>query len=256
MRILQNIAYNPQNTGDLYLPDTESASVVLMIHGGGWTSMDRTAMDGVADFLCRNGLAVFNIDYSLAPQKIYPAGLNDCKDAAKWLLNKENHYAGFSELFILGASAGGYYAMMTGLTLAVGHICGIISVSGINDVYADFRFAPDRYELLLGHRPAAQELEKINPATYFTDKAPPVLCTHSRNDEVVPFAVTLDFEQKVSDKKSQITLYKYDLNRIHQGHAIWIPDSHPHKLYPDIEKEILQFIHKTLHDRRNSNVKN
>ena len=55
--------------GDLYLPDrVESTTpMVLVIHGGGWSGLDRASVAGIADFFQKElGFAVFNIEYRLA----------------------------------------------------------------------------------------------------------------------------------------------------------------------------------------------
>src|SRR5262245_44784691 len=52
--------------------------VVLYIHGGGWVICDLDSHDLVARALAKDsGCAVLSIDYRLAPEHKYPAGLQD-----------------------------------------------------------------------------------------------------------------------------------------------------------------------------------
>ncbi len=245
MKIIQNIEYKPGLEGDLFLPGDQAPErgfpAAVLIHGGGWTAGDRHTIRGVADFLAENGFAVFNIDYRLAPQHRWPAGLDDCKTAAQWLIGSD-YPIDTKNLFIIGASAGGHYALMTGLTLPRGTVRGIVSISGIDDVFVDSRFAPGRYEYLLGKTPDEKELLEINPAKYLATDTPPILCTHWRRDEVVRFAVCTAFEQAAADKGVKISVYSYDFNRQFEGHGIWIPGSSPHRLYPDLEAVIASFM--------------
>ncbi len=245
MKIIDGLEYAPGMAGDLFLPDGQTPDsgfpAALLIHGGGWTGMDRFAVRGLAEFLAENGFAVFNIDYRLAPQHRWPAGLDDCKAAAQWLI-RSDYPIDTKKFFIVGGSSGGHYSLMTGLTLPRGTVCGIVSISGIDDVFIDSRFSPGRYNLLLGHAPDEKELHELDPATYLSADAPPILCTHWRRDEVVRFAACTAFEQAVVKTGGQICVYSYDYERKDQGHGIWIPGTSPRRLYPDLETVILAFM--------------
>ena len=245
MKIITDLEYTSGLAGDLFLPCDQVQDggfpAVLLIHGGGWSAMDRNAMRGVAVFLVQNGFAVFNIDYRLAPQHRWPAGLDDCKAGAQWLIGSE-YPINTKKLFIIGASAGGHYALMTGLTMPRGTVRGIVSISGIDDVFVDSRSASSRYTLLLGKTPDEKDLNELNPATYLSADAPPILCTHWRRDEVVRFASCTAFEQSAAEKGVKLCVYSYDYDRPFEGHGIWIPGSSPHRLYPDLEAMISTYL--------------
>ena len=245
MKIIPKLEYAPGLQGDFFMPGGQAPDggfpAALLIHGGGWTAMDRHAVRGIADFLAENGFAVFNIDYRLAPQHRWPAGLDDCKAAARWLIGS-SYPIDTGKIFIVGGSAGGHYALMTGLTLPRGTICGIVSISGIDDVFVDSEFAPRRYGYLLGKSPERNDLLGLNPAEYHTADAPPILCTHWRKDQVVPFSECAAFEQVVVKNGGRICVYSYEYDRHCEGHDIWIPGSSPHRLYPDLEAVIAGFM--------------
>ena len=250
MKIIQNIEYKPGLEGDLFLPGDQAPErgfpAAVLIHGGGWTAGDRHTIRGVADFLAENGFAVFNIEYHLAaPQYRWPAAFDDCKDAVKWLA-KSAYPINAEKIFTVGASAGGHYALMAGLALPRGTVCGIVSISGIDDVFIDSRFAPGRYEYLLGRAPDEKDLLELNPATYLTADTPPILCTHWRGDQVVPFASCTAFEQTVVKNGGRICVYSYDYERHCEGHDIWIPGSSPHRLHPDLEAVIAAFMNEVI----------
>ena len=249
MKIISDLEYAPGMAGDLLLPDVPAPAdgfpAALLIHGGGWASMDRHAVRGLAEFLAGNGFAVFNIEYRLAPQHRWPAGCDDCKAAARWLLGSE-YPVNAQKFFIVGGSSGGHYALMTGLMLPRGTVCGIVSISGIDDVFIDSRFSPGRYNALLGHAPDETELRELDPATYLSADAPPILCTHYRFDQVVQFAACTAFEQAVVKKGGRICVYSYDHERKDQGHGIWIPGTSPRRMYPDLEAVILAFMKEVI----------
>ena len=93
MKVVQDVvydpAYAPATVGDLYLPDTVTADtqLVLNIHGGGWSSLDRSRTVGISEFLVENNCIVYNIDYRLTTQSPWPACGDDCLKAADFLLN-------------------------------------------------------------------------------------------------------------------------------------------------------------------------
>ena len=84
MKVIYNVvydpAYAPATVGDLYLPDTVTAEtqLVLNIHGGGWSSLDRSRTVGISEFLVENNCIVYNIDYRLmgASDQHLPGSMN------------------------------------------------------------------------------------------------------------------------------------------------------------------------------------
>ncbi|WP_082957624.1 MULTISPECIES: alpha/beta hydrolase [unclassified Mycobacterium] len=92
----------------LFRPEgvTTPAPALLWIHGGGYV-LGSPAQD---DALCRRfarelGATVAAVKYRLAPQNPYPAGLEDCYDALKWLSRLPAVDA--ARVAVAGASAGG-----------------------------------------------------------------------------------------------------------------------------------------------------
>lgn len=246
--MIAEVEYAPGNAGDLYLPDTPAPAAgypcVLLIHGGAWTSMERSAVAGIAEFLRREGFAVFNIDYRLAPEDPWPRGFEDCRTALAHLTGPmaEKFPLDRKRVFVTGGSSGGHYALLTGLSAAPGSVAGIVSVSGIADVFPDFERSPGRYEKLFGFPPSPEDLEKIDARSFYYDGAPPILCTHYRYDAVVPFESARSFADEAERRGGRVTFYGYDCGRRDQGHAIWIPGTAPRKLYPDLEQVILFFL--------------
>lgn len=248
-RVVKDIVYNAEakdrGTGDLYLPKdvSESTPVALCIHGGGWSGMNRSGTAGIAEFLCENGFAVLNINYRLTGSGPWPLCGDDCMKAGDFLLNspeiekiaKMNR----SKVLIIGASAGGHLALMTGLRLPAERVSGIVSISGIADLEPDRAANPGRYVPFFGENPSEELLKNASPMSYIRAEQPPILLTHTIYDRVVPFASAKNFFDASRAVGANIQWYVYD--RRNDGHCIWIPGSSPHRLYPDIEDEILKF---------------
>ncbi len=252
MRIINSISYCPplgfRGVGDLYLPDTVTPETraVLTIHGGGWSAQEKSTFSGVAIWLCSElTMAVYNINYRLSSISPWPACGDDCLEAGRIFLDAEiPEFQGFDRkrIFVMGGSAGGHLALMTGLRLPPERVAGIISISGIADVEADFSVDPMRYKTLLGHSPAKEDFAVISPATYLTPASPAILCTHEHHDNVVPIASAERFLEAVQKNGSEGEAYFYDKDENGYSHRIWIPESVPHKLYPELENSIAKFL--------------
>jgi acetyl esterase len=99
-------------------PGGEPRGVFIDIHGGGFF-MGRASRGDARNRLLSDalGVTVVGVDYRLAPEDPYPAGLDDCEAAALWVLENAQRMFGTSRLAIGGASSGGNFAMTTLLRL-------------------------------------------------------------------------------------------------------------------------------------------
>lgn len=260
MKILKNAVYQP-DTGsaglcDFYLPEKNGVRdlAVLAIHGGGWSSLTKESIEGIADWLCGDlDLPVCNINYRLCGETPWPACGDDCLDAARFLLSGNAPLPGDPgkrKLVVLGGSAGGHLALMTGLRLPPDKVAAIVSISGIADMNADREFEPGRHSCLFGHEPDEAEFQKASPASYLRPDTPPIFCTHERNDNVVPIRSAELFLEAVRKNGTVGEFFFYDKAETGYSHRIWIPGSVPHKLYPEIEKAVAAFLEKHVMKRR------
>lgn len=247
------ISYNPEHEfrglGDLYLPENaEQKTPVLLIHGGGWGAMDKQGVRGIAEFLCGElGHPVYNINYRLCVNDPWPACGDDCLEAANFLLNSdlpEFSILNRKKIFVMGGSAGGHLALMTGLRLPPEKISGIVSISGIASIIPDYEMFPDRYRSLLGKEPDSSSLAELEPAQFLKKNSPPILLTHDYDDNVVPQICPVRFMESAKQKGLSPESYFYRKEETGFSHRIWIPESSPHKLYRDIELEIGKFLEK------------
>lgn len=86
---------------------------LLWIHGGGWTSGSPADYRTITEFLSREARAsVLAIDYRLAPEHPFPAGLDDCATTWAWLGDNGPHGAAPAKArHMAGDSAGGNLAL-------------------------------------------------------------------------------------------------------------------------------------------------
>ena len=71
--------YRPKRTGRRRRGDSHPAPGVVMIHGGGFViGSVETEHAGAAAMAIDSGAVVVSVDYRLAPEHPYPAGVHDC----------------------------------------------------------------------------------------------------------------------------------------------------------------------------------
>jgi acetyl esterase len=92
----------------LYRPETEVPTPTLVFfHGGGYTIGDLDTHDQTCRRICRDAEAtVLSVDYRLAPEHPFPAGLEDALAATRWAAE---HLPG-TRLAVGGDSAGGNFS--------------------------------------------------------------------------------------------------------------------------------------------------
>ncbi|MGY4494412.1 alpha/beta hydrolase [Pseudomonas sp. TE3610] len=104
----------------LYLPSRESnrlLPVILFVHGGGFISGDLDTHDVLARAIANGaGALVLSVDYRLAPEHPFPAGLEDVYATLTYAAKQARQWGGDADrLAICGDSAGGNIAAATAL---------------------------------------------------------------------------------------------------------------------------------------------
>jgi acetyl esterase/lipase len=91
--------------------------IVVLIHGGGWKSGNKSHMHYLAQELASKGYACFSIEYRLSDEAKYPAGVIDVKSAIKFIkANAAKFNADPNRVAVLGCSSGGQMAALIGTT--------------------------------------------------------------------------------------------------------------------------------------------
>ncbi len=121
----ENVAYGQGGGHELYLdlmiPDEESKNprpVLVWIHGGGWSMAELTKKYRPTKALidaCKSGFVCASIEYRLVTEKPFPAPIEDCKCAIRFL---KAHAAQLNidpeRIGVWGESAGGQLAALVG----------------------------------------------------------------------------------------------------------------------------------------------
>jgi acetyl esterase/lipase len=195
---------------DLYLPaQGDKLPLIVWIHGGAWMggSKDRT----MAAMFVRQGYAVASINYRLSQHAVFPAQIEDCKAAIRWLRANAGKYRIAPErIGVWGSSAGGHLVAMLGTTNGVKEFDRGENLEFSSAVQAacDF-FGPTDFLQMDAHRlekgmvhngagspesrlvgGAIQEhkekVARANPITYIGKDAAPFLIVHGDSDPLVP----------------------------------------------------------------------
>jgi acetyl esterase/lipase len=207
---LPDLAYVPNGHErqklDLYLPEKKSEGplpVIIWIHGGAWREGDKWPC--LEDRFPTRGYAAASINYRLSGDAPFPAAIEDCKAAVRWLRAHAKDYNLDPErIGVWGASAGGHLAALLGTSGDVKELEGkggnldqssrvqaVVDWYGPTDLlqmggYHDRATSPESKLIggpLQEHKDA---VARANPLTYLGKDAPPFLIMHGDADETVP----------------------------------------------------------------------
>ncbi|PXY42702.1 esterase [Flavobacterium cheongpyeongense] len=90
---------------------------VIMIHGGGWRSGNKSQMKTMAQEIASKGYSCFAIEYRLSLEAKYPEGVYDVKNAIKFIKDNAGKFnVDPDKIAVLGCSSGGQMAALTGTT--------------------------------------------------------------------------------------------------------------------------------------------
>jgi acetyl esterase/lipase len=90
---------------------------VIVVHGGGWRSEERSDFPSWDTWLADEGYVVFDIDYRLSPPPSWQDAPADVACAVGWVKENASRYGVDPErVALLGRSAGGHLALLTAYT--------------------------------------------------------------------------------------------------------------------------------------------
>ena len=105
---------------DVFYPKkakAKSLSAIMIIHGGGWRSGNRTQHYPLAQRLAEKGYVCITPAYRLSTDALYPAAVEDLSVALKWIkANARKYKVDTAKIVSLGFSAGGQLATLLGTT--------------------------------------------------------------------------------------------------------------------------------------------
>lgn len=102
---------------DIYSPKDlqQPVAAVFCIHGGGWAGGKRQDAADLAKRAAARGYVAIAPSYRLAPKHVFPAQIEDCKCAVRWVrAHAEELHVDTNRVGAIGLSAGAHLAMLLG----------------------------------------------------------------------------------------------------------------------------------------------
>jgi acetyl esterase/lipase len=218
---------------DIYSPKsiTHPLPVVLWIHGHRWSYGSKEQRPPVN--LMAKGYIVVSIDYRLSGEAPFPAAIEDCKAAVRWLrANATTYHIDPDHIGAWGHSAGGHLAALLGTSGGVAELEGngdnstfssrvqaVCDMSGPSDILQFYETisssndgsahrAKSSIEQFLGG-PVEQNKAKAiaaSPITYVSKDDAAFLIIHGENDMSIPVSQSQAFADKLKAAGVDATL--------------------------------------------------
>lgn len=200
-----------RQTLDLFLPEKADGPLplIIWIHGGGWQTGSKEGCPPLRNGYTERGYAVASINYRLSGHAVFPAQIEDCKAAIRWLRAHAEEYSLDSQRFgVWGSSAGGHLAALVGTSGDVtafdvganqdqsSHVQAVCDYFGPTD-FMVFVTTPGYESHATVNSPEAKliggavkenkdKAASANPITYVSHDDPAFLIVHGDKDRTVP----------------------------------------------------------------------
>jgi len=189
--------------------------VILFFHGGGWQQGDKSHMHKWIRKVVASGYVGVSVGYRFAPMYKWPSQVQDAKTAVRYLRAHADEYnIDPARVGVMGESAGGYLALMTGVTSPTDNLegdellefssrvqCVVSYVSGTDFTLRGLPLTPEmesemqqyyhkslkevRTDFTGATGPDDPILKKISVLSYIDKEDVPVLMFYGDSDPVV-----------------------------------------------------------------------
>lgn len=194
--------------------------LVAWIHGGGWAGGSHSPIPSSTTRLLQRGYAVASIQYRLTGQAVWPAQLQDCKAAIRYLRANATNWSLDPDRFaVMGSSAGGHLVAALATTGDAGvvtngsytadlegtvgaHATTSSRVQCAIDLYGptamlqatdyptfdhDGPGSPESRLVGAALQDAPERWATVDPISFLSPDDPPLLAVHGTADGSVPF---------------------------------------------------------------------
>ena len=218
-----NVSYgdNSDQVFDIYLPANRNleTKVMILVHGGGWTSGDKEDMDAFKDIMMQElpNIAIVNINYRLADpdNQPYPMQIDDITTIVNVLKTNQDDYVISNDIGFLGTSAGAHLSMLWSYACDTEYnvkmVASIVGPTNFTDPAYIENEDPGLQEIIdvFGIDASTAYLEELSPYHRATSASPPTLLFYGGEDPLIPISQGIDMETKLSELgvTHQFTLY-------------------------------------------------
>jgi acetyl esterase/lipase len=196
-----NVEYggDGQQTMDIFLPaqrSVKTTKTIVVIHGGTWTTGDKSEMKYVVDSLKIRlpDYAFVNLNYRLAVSNttnFFPTQENDIKTAIGFYLSKSSEYSTSTNIIVLGGSAGAHLGMLHSYKNDPDkHVKAIVDFFGPVDLVAEWNeglLAQIVLTSVTGKTYIADPniYTQSSPVNFITAQSPPTIAFQGGMDNIV-----------------------------------------------------------------------
>jgi len=249
VNIVRDVVYKHVNGRDLrldiYSPKsiTHPLPVLLWIFGNRWSRGSKNHPPPL--YLISRGYIVISIDYRLSGEAPFPAAIEDCKAAVRWIrANAAAYHFDPDHIGAWGHSAGGHLAALVGTSGGVAELDGgdnssfssrvqaVCDMSGPSDILQFYeavsnsneriaRIDRSSIEQFLGGSVEQNRAKAIaaSPTTYVSKDDPPFLIIHGEEDMTIPVSQSEVLASKLKAAGVQVTLIMAE----RRGHGVGGP---------------------------------
>jgi acetyl esterase/lipase len=224
---------------DLAVPQGKGRfPAVVCIHGGGWRFGHRRDLTKVIEELAGKGFVAATISYRLSDKAPFPAQIEDCKTAVRWLRgHAEKYQIDRHKIGCIGMSAGAHLACLLGTCRKEDGLEGngghadqssqvqcVVSIFGPTDLSARTWTKQIEEALLvpflggtIDEKP--EVYKKASPINYVHKGAPPFLFFHGTEDKIVAISQSRTMAEKLKAAGVDVKLVEFE----GAGHG-WLGD--------------------------------
>ncbi len=210
---LLNVSYgsDTDQVYDIYLPQnrTLATKVLILVHGGGWTSGDKADMANFVELMQQElpTYAIVNINYRLANETTspFPMQLDDITTIIDDLKTKNETYIISQDYGFLGTSAGAHLSLLWSYdydTQAnVNMVASIVGPTNLTDEAYLNSADPtiQGYIDLLGLDLVLPFLEQFSPYHQVTTAAPPTIMFYGGQDPLIPNSQGISLSDRLTN---------------------------------------------------------
>ena len=186
---------------DVLLPagrSTATTKVIILIHGGGWSTGDKSDFNTYVDTLKDRlpGYAIININYRLASgtSNLFPTQENDVKAAIEFIYSKRTEYNISDKFVLLGASAGAHLSLLQAYKYSspvkIKAVVDFFGPTDLADMYnnpASIFAPPSALAAVVGATPTTNLTlyQQSSPITFVSAQSPPTIILQGGIDPLI-----------------------------------------------------------------------
>ncbi len=224
---------------DIYYPETVAEKplpLLIWIHGGGWSGGSKAGMPYLSQL--PRGYVAASIEYRFSQKAPFPAQIQDCQAAIRFLRANAKRYSIDPErVGVGGASAGGHLAALVGTSggkkafPAIGgnedqsdRVQAVCDIFGPTNFWTVIKQAEedknvknifkwnngDPYSRLIAAKLGEDKAkcDAVSPVQYVSKDNPPFLILHGDHDTLVPYEQSVELNNLLAKAGVETTLQK------------------------------------------------